>query len=190
MMDGYLNRPSPLESWSAYEVTTSFNLVKIRSKTTSSLRLQDSSSLSDYGYQPRQSLSVPQPYSEAPLRPTADACIEEKNAYAAFALGNFYPYDNEQWWSVLAGDSLWSKFLCWEETKPRGDLDQLAHHILDNVQTRATARLMMKQDMSSTRLRKQHMNDSFEPNVANQDDTEVRTDHVLCLFSLYNIVLN
>ena len=165
-VDGYLNRCTDLQDWSSYELTMCFNIVKIRSKSTSSLRLQETSTMENYGHQPRESISVPQPYTEFPMRPNDDSSIEDKNSFAAFALGNFYPYDVDKWWNKLFGDTLWEKFLYWEKAKPRGERDHMVLRMLQNIETRCKARLVMKQEMKTTKLRQRHiMGGNYDPMV-------------------------
>jgi hypothetical protein len=153
--DTYTWRPDELGQYSAFELAMLYNVGKITS--ASRLIVKSGCPLIGRCYQPRRSIVIPQFFKMAPICPSEEASVEEKDAWASFAFGNFFPFDISSYWDQLQGDSLWDKYLFWKQERPRGDLDNIAHRILGNIQARCLANLEMKQEEKTTKIRRRDM---------------------------------
>jgi hypothetical protein len=149
----YEFRNDALSSWSPFEVAMAFNLVKSRSKAVIALRLKAGyPGRSGYGHQPRNNMIVPQFYASPCMQPCDTADYAAKLDYAAFALGNFYPYDREL--GVLEGSDLWKKYESWVKTQPRGERDKAALAILHNMHVQSLARTESRNASNDARVRR------------------------------------
>lgn len=175
----YLSRCHALDDWSPFEVAMAFNITKVRSKTVAALKLlSDYPGRKDTGHQPRDSIAIPQFYSEPPMLPVDSATDDEKNNYAAFALGNFFPYDRML--HLLEGDSLWQMYTYWVENKPRKDRDDLAVTMLKNLNVRSIALMESRQDLDEAIVRRSQLrankatNDAYE----NHDSSDCEYEEI------------
>lgn len=133
----------------------------------------DLGSASGYSNKPRLDRSkrpvlyIPQQIKEHPKRPSDDAPADMKEDYAAWALGNFYSnrlmhklqpedfdshadkYDGED---LRGATTLWSLFRRWERRRPRDDRDKFALRCIANIELRATARTLMREDSNKMRV--------------------------------------
>ena len=153
----YQHRNDALSNWSSVELAMSFSCGPSTSKASQLLKLRDGHSKPDHGHNPRTeaAMSLPQFSKELPLCPADTAPYEEKELWAAFALGNFFPYDRCS--DVLLGDCLWDKIMHWRTAKPRGIADTLAWTWLDNIQLRCLARVHMRVAHNATRVQRAEM---------------------------------
>ena len=147
----YTCRHEALKNWSPFEMTMAFECCPATTTAAQTLRVNSLFPFAKlYGHKPlvnregKPVIHIPQLYRDPPLRPDANASHDEKEDYAAFALGNFYPYDHLL--GDLTGDHLWDKFLDWEAKRPRGKKDDFAMMCLANYQLRGEARLQMRVD--------------------------------------------
>lgn len=145
----YIHRHEALTKWSPYEMTMAFECCLANTTASSLLKVKrEFPSVKQYGHKPylnkegKPVIHIPQLFRDPPLRPDPEAPSDDKEEYAAFALGNFYPYDRLL--NDLKGDQLWDKFLFWEEHRPRKEKDDFAMMCLANYQVRAQARLQMR----------------------------------------------
>ena len=107
------------------------------------------------GHNPTANINIPLTFSNAPVPPDAEATDEEKTEWAAWALGNFYPYDRML--SLLKGHTLWRKYKYWRRHKVRGAADDVAFHLLDNMILAAHAREAIRARDKDTRVRRSQM---------------------------------
>lgn len=178
--EAYLQRDEAFDSFSPFEMAMAFNVVKPRSPAAKTDATASSSAAeaaaaeegvaAGYRHQPRKTMIIPQFISEAPTRPLDTASAELRVFYAAFALGNFYPYDRHL--HELDGETLWDQFLDWEKNKPRKELDAFAFGMLDNIQLRCMARVEMKVEWSNAVVRRHNVRsvDSEGPGCMGQVD--------------------
>ena len=134
----FLARHDALSDWSFVETEMAYDCGVIRSQHARMLALQgDHPKAGLYGHSARTAaaMCLPQFIREFPLMPAEQAPPDEREAWAAFALGAFFPYDRKL--SVLQGSSLWEKVAFWRANKPRGDFDTFAWRCLDNIQERS-----------------------------------------------------
>ena len=146
----YRHRNNLLDSWSPYELTAAFEFGKARTLGAKALCLTVEGGAT--GHNPRGEPALPQLFRECPTRPEATASADDKEAWAAFALGTFFPYDSML--CDLAGDTLWEKAMDWEERKPRGTMDVIAWSCLNNIQIRCLARIHMREDAKVNQARR------------------------------------
>lgn len=157
----YEARDEALKHWSPFEMTMAFQCTKATTRDSDLLKLNESAGAPNYGHKPfknksgKPSIRVPQFYTEPPIRPDESAPLRVKEEYAAFVLGNFTPYDKSL--SSLPGESLWTKLQYWETHPPEvkeGDpvsqelkqRHEFAKMVISNYQTRAEARLAMREE--------------------------------------------
>ena len=173
----YLARSDHLRSWSFVETEMAFSCNRIRCKASRLLPLQGTHPhASQYGHIPRSkaSMCLPQFIRECPLMPSDTASPEEKDIWASFALGAFFPYDTML--EDLEGDTLWDKVTFWRAHKPRGDFDVFAFRCLDNIQERAIARLHIRQDAIARKAKWQQMRDAARATGKSFDGGDMPSD--------------
>jgi hypothetical protein len=167
----YHHRHPMLSQYSPVEITIMFTCVKATTVTSRVLLLQTphprSRGSAPFGHNPRATCCLPQYIREAPCRPAdgENATAADKEAYAAFALANFY---SDRMFTALPGDTLWHKMVSWRSTRSRGDMDKLAWQMLDNIQLRLDARSLMRIDAQTTRVRRRQLQ-----SIASRDDHNV-----------------
>ena len=144
----YKSRSPYLTQWSPVEVTMAFDLkpAKTRASRTFAL-IEPHPKALIHGHNPRKDIVLPQSFSSNPARPDDAASQEDKETYAAFALGNFYPYDRAH--NDLNGTTLWDKYKYWVDTMPRGKADALAKTMLHNLDQSAQVRDLMKAESAA-----------------------------------------
>jgi hypothetical protein len=176
----YQFRCNALTSWSPFEVAMAFNLVKSRSKAVIALQLKAGyPGRSGYGHQPRHNMTVPQFYTSPCMQPSDTADYAAKLDYAAFALGNFYPYDREL--GLLEGSDLWKKYQFWVKTQPRGKRDRAALAILHNMHVQSLARIESRSASNDARVRRVELRVAKVKNVAHS--------RVLATFALFQFFM-
>jgi hypothetical protein len=152
----FQHRNDAVGELSPFEMAIMFTTDNVASSSTKALMFQRGHpSKGNQGLQPRQTMVIPQQFGDPPMRPDDTAEPEDLEAWANFALGNFFPYD--RYLHLLKGDTIWAKFLYWCEHKPRGALDQVAMKFLGNIHTRNLARQEMKKDLNIKVVRRGDM---------------------------------
>jgi hypothetical protein len=145
----YQARHASLSGWSPVEMVMVFKAGKAQTLNAKQFLLQDTHPLHlTHGHTPLLVLCLPQLVSEAPSRPTSTAIPAECEAYAAYAIGNFF---SDRHLPGLQGATLWEKMQDWEARKPRGWQDRLAWRMLDNIQLRVRTRQLMAEDAREVR---------------------------------------
>ncbi|GLC69573.1 hypothetical protein PLESTF_000850200 [Pleodorina starrii] len=91
----------------------------------------------------RRHFATPQPLNDPPIRPSNDSPPAQRDAYAAFALGNFAAYSEDNRLDLSSG--LWAayqRYFCSDAaTSPTAPLElQIARHMLDNADSLAQVR--------------------------------------------------
>ncbi|GLC77595.1 hypothetical protein PLESTF_001961100 [Pleodorina starrii] len=91
----------------------------------------------------RRHFATPQPLNDPPIRPSNDSPPAQRDAYAAFALGNFVAYSEDNRLDLSSG--LWAayqQYFCSDAaTSPTAPLElQIARHMLDNADSLAQVR--------------------------------------------------
>jgi hypothetical protein len=166
----YEFRCDALTSWSPFEVAMAFNLVKSRSKAVIALHLKAGyPGRSGYGHQPRNNMTIPQCYTTPCMQPSDTADYAAKLDYAAFALGNFYPYDREL--GLLEGSDLWKMYQYWVKTQPRGRRDKAALAILHNMHVQSLARIESRNTSNDARVRRVELRLAKVKHVARMNST-------------------
>jgi hypothetical protein len=152
----YQHRNDAVGELSPFEMAIMFTTDNVASSSTRALMFRsDHPSKGNQGLQPRQTMVIPQQFGDPPMRPDDTAESEDLEAWANFALGNFFPYD--RYLHLLKGDTNWAKFLYWCEHKPRGALDEVAMKYLGNIHVRNLARQEMKKDLDIKVVRRGDM---------------------------------
>lgn len=154
--DAYKYRCNALDDWSPFEVAMAFNVAPSRAKVALELQ-QGHPGRGRVVHQPRSSMAIPQFFREAFMRPDSNNRDDDaKHAYAAFALGNFYPYDRMDLVEALRlqGATLWEKYEDWTRRKPRGQRDEVALSMLDNLHVHMLARQHMTEEAKLTAVRR------------------------------------
>jgi hypothetical protein len=158
--DAYRYRCDALSSWSPYEMAMAFNVVRSRAKTVQALALKDGYPGASAGHQPRDTMAIPRLYRDPCHKPDDSASREDKDTYAAFALGNFFPYDRML--DDLQGATLWEKYLSWVDKRPRGVRDDLALSMLHNLHIQCVAREQMREHSRTTLVRRMQLRQEQE----------------------------
>ena len=166
----YEFRSSLLADWSPVELTVAFEhsqptTVKAKMFVLTDGEREEFRNMAHnprYGKDKLPAPAIPQPMKEHPLRPSDQAPTELREEYAAWALGNFYPYDKMMSAVVdeqpnplfLTGDTIWAKLKYWETVvpKPRGEKDEFALYCIENTQISKRARAMMRDDSKRSRI--------------------------------------
>jgi hypothetical protein len=157
----YRCRHVDLKDWSPFELAMAFECCP--AKTGNAKLFQVSSSFpagQEYGHKPlldragKAAIRIPQLYCDAPPVPDVDADHDTKEDYAAFMLGNFYPFDqmdsDTQAHLKLSGTTLWDKLQAWQKRQndqhpsDRRDRDLFAKKCIANLATQTQARLQMR----------------------------------------------
>jgi len=145
----FVRRHPTLHKLSPLELAMTFQLRPNPKNKTHPLCLDPAHPLAaTHGHQGRSRFVIPQFISYAPPRPPETAPLEDRVAYAAYALAVFY---SEHFVKDLSGSNLWEQLRSWEDLArqgqgPRGsDLDAFAFRMLKNVETMASAREAMKE---------------------------------------------
>ena len=148
-LDYYRARHQALSAWSPVEMVMAFKAGKAQTLPAKQLLLLDTHPLHlTHGHTPLAIECLPQLVSEPPSRPSSTAIPSECEAYAAFAISNFF---SDWLFTELHGANLWEKMLDWEARHPRGWPDRLAWRMLGNIQLRVRARLLMAEDAREVR---------------------------------------
>lgn len=141
-------RNAALRKWSPYEMCMAFECGPANTSDALLLLVNNEFPASRlYGHKPyydrcgKPALRIPQLYRDPPPYPDASASQDVKDDYAAWALGNFFPFD--EMLQHLEGGSLWDKFQNWKSSLPRGDMDRFAMRCLDHFQHQSEARSQM-----------------------------------------------
>lgn len=165
--DLYKNRNEALSIFSPVELSMVFKGGK---GGRSFPLLQDHALSKTHGHAPLARFHLPRIIGHIPSRPNlssephaSEAIRAERMGYAAFAISNFYtdrPTEEEE----LQGSDLWEKLIYWKNHLPRDykpdagsedqplGLDHLAWRIMDNLQLRLDARILMAEDAKQIRL--------------------------------------
>jgi hypothetical protein len=152
----YECRSESLAEWSPIEVTMSFEVQDKRTRAARALPLEDPHPQAGRkGHNTRANIHIPLTFCNAPVPPDPDATAEEKDAWAAWVLGNFFPYDSML--HLLKGRTLIKKYEYWRKHKIRGEADDVAFHLLDNMMLAAHAREAIRERDKATRVRRSQM---------------------------------
>jgi hypothetical protein len=170
----WTQRCDVLSSWSPIEVAMGFECGRFNTEPSKLFPLKDRPG---YSHKPRLDrakkaiIAIPQHLSEHPGRPTDDASRQAHEDYAAYALGNFYPWDTQL--HMLHGDTLWDKFISWERDRPRDKQDDFAMQCLRHIELRVQARALMKVDAQQ----RKHIQHQVEEACCGPRDVSDASDH-------------
>lgn len=94
----YECRNASLHKWSPFALAMTFTFVKAGgkgwTKKARMLGLTDKFP-QNAAHNPRAAVCIPQFFRDPPMQPDASSPSDEKEIWAAYALGNFYPYDRQ-----------------------------------------------------------------------------------------------
>jgi Helitron helicase-like domain at N-terminus len=145
----FLDGCSPIEIVMCYEVQGT-------TRASRALALKDPHPhAGKKGHNPKANIRIPLTFCNALVPPDVDATDEEKHEWAAWALGNFYPYDRML--NLLLGDTLIEKYAYWRANKVRGNVDAVAFQLLDNMILAAHARQAIGVRDKAERVRRSQM---------------------------------
>ena len=146
----FIRRHPALHKLSPVELAMAFYLDRHPKKTPLPLCLDAAHPMATtHGHRKRSTFVLPQFVSDPPLRPADTAPLEDREAYAAYALTVFY---SEHYIKDLEGLNMWEQLRSWEDLAqqgngPRGaDLDVFALRMLKNVETMAAARAVTREN--------------------------------------------
>ena len=151
-VDDYRYRPLAMSALSPIEVKMAFEFGTANTVESHKLAVMPPhAECETHGFKSikRDKHTVPQFISNPPPRPDADADNEIKDAYSSYALANFYSDRGPE----LHGTSSWDKMQDWFKRRPRGQLDVLALHLLENTDNIAKARASKKSESETVRVR-------------------------------------
>ena len=176
----YRCRNGALADWSPFEMCMAFECGPARTASANALELSASFPASvKYGHNPythvdhTPAIRMPQFFGNAPALPDNEAPDAQKEDYAAFALGNFYPYDSLL--SRLEGDTLWAKYQDWRtrEKAVRPEKDTFAFRCLYNIQVHCNARAQMRMESKKARVQRKVLRQALLRRNGGDGDREV-----------------
>ena len=178
-VDLYMARHRKLDSWSPFEMEMAFTVVSKSTEASEDLPL---STAKEQYHKPRltvgaeSTFAIPRPYREHPHRPLDSAMVAERNVYAAWAIGNFFPDRLLHEIRDEESSDLWTMYCRWNSDRPRGSRDDFAFQCMENIHERHEAREHIRKELREKKerdaiFRKNH------PEFAYSDDMdEVRHD--------------
>lgn len=174
----YSCRNEALSDWSPYEVCMAFDCGPANTSDSRLLQVNDQFPASrDYGHKPffdrsgKPAVRIPQLFRDPPPYPDMEATHDVKDDYAAWALGNFFPFD--RLFSELVGSTLWDKLQHWRMTMFRGKKDKFAMRCLDHFQQQSEARSQMRVHNKQLKVQRRLVVAANGNGDASSDDTSV-----------------
>ena len=171
-VDAWFNRSEVLSSLSPSEGSSMFNFEKAETQATLLFMLKADHPLSaTHGHRPQATFTIPKFISSPPVCPEGTDDLDACDAWARFALGNFF---SERCMDKLVGVTLWDKWVYWRDEvtiqkqavrTDLGNLDFVALEVLSRIQLATKSRRLMS-SLAGDRMKQQQALRIYLPNTA------------------------